>query len=195
MNDLLKRFSDSMFKTIATHLITVLILPLILSNAALAQATGDAFAGFRSNNNAPIQIEADSLEVRDLEKRAVFKGNVDVRQGKTTMKTARLDVFYDGSVSPGNVGGNQGISRIEANGKVIVTSGTNTATGGKAVFNMKTQIVVMSGGRVVLTQCNNVIVGKKLTVNLTNNKASLSGGRVSAVLDRKEASSSQKGCS
>lgn len=184
-----------MFKTIIMLLFLSASLFGALPNAAHAQATGDAFSGFRSDNNAPIQIEADSLEVRDVEKRAVFKGNVDVRQGETTMKTARLDVFYDGTVSPGGVGGNQGISRIEANGKVIVTSGNNTATGGKAVFNMKTQIVVLSGGRVVLTQCNNVIVGKKLTVNLTNNKASLSGGRVSAVLDRRDASAGQKKCS
>ncbi|MEP5758411.1 MAG: LptA/OstA family protein [Litoreibacter sp.] len=176
-------------------LLTILLLPMAMAEIANAQATGDAFSGFRSDNNAPIQIEADSLEVRDVEKRAVFKGNVDVRQGVTTMKTARLDVFYDGSVSPGGVGGNQGISRIEAKGKVIVTSGNNTATGGQAVFNMKTQIVVLSGGRVVLTQCNNVIVGKKLTVNLTNNKASLSGGRVSAVLDRNDSSGGKKKCS
>lgn len=184
-----------MLKSVTKLLLTILFLPLMMVEFASAQATGDAFSGFRSDNNAPIQIEADSLEVRDTEKRAVFKGNVDVRQGETTMKTARLDVFYDGSVTPGGVGGNQGISRIEAKGKVIVTSGNNTATGGQAVFNMKTQIVVMSGGRVVLTQCNNVVVGKKLTVNLTNNKASLSGGRVSAVLDRKRPAGDKKKCS
>jgi len=160
-----------MVKSVTKFMLAVVLLPLMMVEFASAQATGDAFSGFRSDNNAPIQIEADSLEVRDAEKRA------------------------DGSVSPGGVGGNQGISRIEANGKVIVTSGNNTATGGKAVLNMKTQIVVLSGGRVVLTQCNNVIVGKKLTVNLTNNKASLSGGRVSAVLDRNDASNSQKNCS
>jgi len=184
-----------MLKTITSFLFAVLFVQITLLSNAHAQATGDAFSGFRTNNNDPIQIEADSLEVRDVEKRAVFKGNVDVRQGSTTMKTARLDVYYDGSVSPGGVGGSQGIKRIEANGKVIVTSGDNTATGGKAVFNMKTQIVVMSGGRVVLTKCNNVIVGKKLTVNLTNNKASLSGGRVSAVLDRNSSGGSRKKCS
>ena len=184
-----------MVKSVTKLLLAAVLLPLMMVEFANAQATGDAFSGFRSDNNAPIQIEADSLEVRDTDKQAVFKGNVDVRQGTTTMKTARLDVFYDGSVSPGGVGGSQGITRIEANGKVIVTSGNNTATGGKAVLNMKTQIVVLSGGRVVLTQCNNVIVGKKLTVNLTNNKASLSGGRVSAVLDRNDASNSQKNCS
>lgn len=184
-----------MVNSCTKFLLAVLLLPFVMVEVASAQATGDAFSGFRSDNNAPIQIEADSLEVRDAEKRAIFKGNVDVRQGETTMKTARLDVFYDGSVTPGGVGGNQGISRIEAKGKVIVTSGDNTATGGQAVFNMKTQVVVMSGGRVVLTQCNNVIVGKKLTVNLTNNKASLSGGRVSAVLDRKDANAGNKKCS
>lgn len=162
--------------------------------AGFAQATGDAFTGFRSNNNNPIQIEADSLEVRDVEKLAVFKGNVDVKQGETTMRAATLRVYYDGSVKPGETGGNQGISRIEANGKVIVTSGDNKATGKNAVFNMKSQLVTLTGG-VVLTQCENIIRGKKLTVNLDTGKAQLSGqGRVQALFSQGQGSSSSKKC-
>lgn len=161
-----------------------------------AQATGDAFTGFRSNNDSPIQIEADSLEVRDTEKLAVFKGNVDVKQGETTMRAASLRVYYDGSVKPGETGGSQGISRIEAKGKVIVTSGDNKATGSNAVFNMQTQLVTLTGG-VVLTQCENIIRGKKLTVNLDTGKAQLAGqGRVQALFSRGDGQggSSSKGC-
>lgn len=149
--------------------------------SSFAQATGDAFAGFSSNNNSPIQIEADSLEVRDAEKLAVFKGNVDVTQGETRMRAATLHVYYDGSIGPGETGGNQGISRIVANGKVIVTTGDNQATGQNAVFNMKTKLVTLTG-EVVLSQCTNIIRAKKLTVNLETGKAQLAGqGRVQAL--------------
>lgn len=162
-----------------------------LANAAFSQATGDAFSGFRTSNNSPIQIEADSLEVRDGENLAIFKGNVDVKQGETTMRTSRLNVYYNGSVNPGGVGGDQGIKRIEARGKVWVNSGNNTATGDRAIFNLQSQIVVMTGSEVILTQCNNIIRGKKLTVNLTTNAAQLSGGRVQGVLSRNGSNGSQ----
>lgn len=161
--------------------------------AAFAQANGDAFSGFRTNNNTPIQIEADSLEVRDAEKLAVFKGNVDVQQGETTMKAAKLNVYYDGSVTPGGAGSNQGIRRIEATGKVLVTSGNNQATGDSAVFNMKSQEVVLTGN-VILTQCDSIVRGKKLTVNLNTGQAQLSGsGRVQALFSQKQSPGGKPG--
>lgn len=177
------------FHFLMLALVFMLTVPFGMT-AGFAQATGDAFTGFRSNNNGPIQIEADSLEVRDSEKLAIFKGNVDVKQGETTMRAATLRVYYDGSVKPGETGGSQGISRIEANGTVIVTSGDNKATGQNAIFNMKTQQVVLTGG-VVLTQCENIIRGKRLTVNLDTGQAQLAGqGRVQALFSQGEAKGS-----
>ena len=162
--------------------------------SAAAQATGDAFTGFRTNNSAPIQIEADSLEVRDAEKLAIFKGNVDVQQGETTLKAAKLNVYYDGSVTPGSANSAQGISRIEATGRVLVVSGDNKASGERAVFDMKTQEVVMTGD-VILTQCASIIRGKKLTVNLATGQAQLAGtGRVQALFSQKPDNSAQKNC-
>lgn len=175
-----------------TGLLTI-ALALSAATAAFAQATGDAFSGFRTNNNSPIQIEADSLEVRDAEKLAVFKGNVDVKQGETTMKAAKLNVYYDGTVTPGGAGSSQGIRRIEATGKVLVTSGNNQATGDSAVFNMKSQEVVLTGD-VILTQCDSIVRGKKLTVNLNTGQAQLSGsGRVQALFSQKQAPGGKPG--
>ncbi len=179
-------------------LIFIVISTFFLSvQSAYSQATGDAFSGFRTSNNSPIHIEADSLEVRDTEKMAIFKGNVDVKQGETTMRSARLNVFYDGSVTPGSAtstGSTQGIKRIEAQGRVIVRSGQNEATGDKAVFNMKTQIVVLSGN-VILTQCDNIIRGKTLTVNLETGQANLaSSGRVQALFSQDKASDNENDC-
>ena len=55
---------------------------------AKSQETGvpNALQGFATNKDQPIQIEAASLEVRDKDKRAVFTGNVVVKQGDTVMK-------------------------------------------------------------------------------------------------------------
>ncbi|MEM8839282.1 MAG: lipopolysaccharide transport periplasmic protein LptA [Pseudomonadota bacterium] len=152
----------------------VLGFTLGVHHAAQAQTGGEAFAGFRTQNDQPIKIEADSLEVKDTEKLALFKGRVEVRQGETVMKSATLHVFYEGDVQPG--GGTQGIRRIEARGKVLVTSGNNTATGDRADFDMRQQVVVLSGN-VVLSQCENIVVGESLTVNLESGEAQLSAPR------------------
>lgn len=187
-----------------THMIRLLAglsLPLLVGflwfcAVAQAQTGGEAFTGFRTDNDQPIKIEADSLEVRDSQKMAVFKGNVDVQQGETTMKAARLNVFYEGQVRTGGAQSNQGIRKIEARGKVLVTSGNNTATGDKADFDMRTQVVVLSGN-VVLSQCDNIIVGESLTVNLKNGQAQLSAakrqnGRVTALFSPNQPTEQQQ---
>ena len=43
------------------------------------QNPGAAFTGLSANSNDPIQIEADSLEIQDAKKMAVYRGNVRVR--------------------------------------------------------------------------------------------------------------------
>jgi lipopolysaccharide export system protein LptA len=138
--------------------------------AAPAQApTG--FAGFGADNKGPIQIEARELEVRDKEGLAVFTGDVTVRQGDTTLQTPKLIVHYaraaGGSTGaqPAAVGGGQDIERLEAAGKVLVTSKDQSATGDAANYDAKGQLLELNGN-VVLTQGKNVVRGDRLVVNL-----------------------------
>ena len=46
------------------------------------------------NSNAPVDVEADRIEVQDRADRAVFSGNVQVRQGGLALDAARLTVAY-----------------------------------------------------------------------------------------------------
>lgn len=154
----------------------------ILATEAPAQsapaADGSAFAGLGENRNAPIQIEADQLEVREKDKTAVFTGNVSVRQDDATLRTQRLVVFYtgEGGSLAGGTGGTgggapqQNISRLEATGKVLVTSRDQTATGDQANFDVQARKLELSGN-VTLTQGKNVLRGGKLLVNLATGEA------------------------
>lgn len=156
-----------------------------LASAATAQTFSDAFAGFGSNSQEPIQIEARELEVEDKTNSATFKGDVVVSQGETQLKTQRLRVFYDGSAG-GNV--QQQISRLEASGRVYISSKDQTATGDQASFDMQRQVMVMTGKEVVLSQGPNVVVGNRLTVNLKTGKADLQApksGRVKVLIQPK----------
>jgi lipopolysaccharide export system protein LptA len=156
-----------------------------LVSAAPAQTFSDAFAGFGSNTQEPIQIEARELEVEDKTNSATFKGDVVVSQGETQLKTQTLRVFYDGSAG-GNV--QQQISRLEASGRVYISSKDQTATGDEASFDMQRQIMEMTGKEVVLSQGPNVVVGNKLIVNLKTGKADLQApksGRVKVLIQPK----------
>lgn len=154
----------------------------LASGGAGAQTFSDAFAGFGSNEREPIQIEARELQVQDKSQSAVFSGDVVVTQGDAVLKTQRLVVHYDGSAAGGV---NQRISRLEASGRVYISSKDQTATGERATFDMNQQLMVMTGGEVVLSQGPNVVVGNKLTVNLKTGKADLEAkntGRVKVLI-------------
>jgi lipopolysaccharide export system protein LptA len=154
----------------------------LAAGSAGAQTFSDAFAGFGSNEREPIQIEARELQVQDKSQSAVFSGDVVVTQGDAMLKTQRLVVHYDGSAAGGV---NQRISKLEASGRVYISSKDQTATGERATFDMNRQLMVMTGGEVVLSQGPNVVVGNKLTVNLKTGKADLEAkntGRVKVLI-------------
>lgn len=151
---------------------------VLLASAAQAQTFSDAFAGFGSNDGAPIDIEASELRVEDGNSTATFVGNVVVTQGETSLKTERLKVFYMGSGAKqtGDSAVQQRISRLEAAGGVFISSKDQTARGDAASFDMNREVMVMTGREVVLSQGPNVVVGNKLTVNLKTGQANLSAG-------------------
>ncbi len=72
------------------------------AQGSTVQGVPNAMQGFSQNRDKPIQIDAGSLELRDKDKVATFKGNVKVVQGDTTMRCKTLDVFYEGGAgAPG----------------------------------------------------------------------------------------------
>ncbi|MBL8572093.1 MAG: LPS export ABC transporter periplasmic protein LptC [Hyphomicrobiaceae bacterium] len=179
-----------------------LVLSLALGGAlvlaglpALAQSSfSTSFKDLGSaNNKQPIQIEADRAEVRDKENLVIFAGNVQVRQGESTLRAQRLKVYYEGkamqsvaaqtgtSTGGAAAGGNQQIRKLEAEGKVLIANKDQNATGDTGVFDMQAQVAVLSGG-VVLNQGQNVGRGNRLTVDLKTGQAKLEGGRVQFLL-------------
>jgi len=142
----------------------------VSSGLTLAQNIGSSFQAYQGSTDQPINIEADVLEVDDNQKRAVFKGNVVARQGGFSLQASELAVFYTGQpggqVAGAGGGGNGGISRIEAKGKVLVTTRDDqTATSEWANFDVDEQLVTI-GGNVVLSQDENVLRGDRLVINL-----------------------------
>jgi lipopolysaccharide export system protein LptA len=161
------------------------------SAQSTVQGVPNAMQGFTQNRDQPIQIESNSLEMRDKKKEATFSGNVKVVQGDTTMTSKTLVVFYEQSQAAGAApaagssktaapaknappmqsatpgpGGASSIKKLEAHGNVVVTQKDQVVTGETAVFDTKTNLITMLGG-VVLTQGKNVLRGDRLLVDMT----------------------------
>jgi len=185
---------------IAALLIGTSSIPFASAQTPAAQtpapnnAPTNAFKGFAGNRKDPVKIEANSLEVRDKEKTAVFIGNVVVTQGDTVMRCKELTVHYVGNALALDPKQNppatqtqqkdasaQRIKRLVAVGGVIVTSKDQKATGDRGVFEMATNIVTLTGN-VIITQGQNVMRGEKLTVDLNTNQSTLGGTRVQGLL-------------
>lgn len=164
-----------------------------IASSVLAQPGANApnaLQGFQQNSGQPVQIEASRLEVRDKDKMATFTGNVKVVQGDTTMRCKTLVVFYeqqnkDGqqaqaaaktmpAAKPGP-GGSSQISKLEASGGVTVVQKDQTATGDRALFDMKSNTVTLLGN-VLVSQGPNVMRGEKLVVDLTTGVSRVDAG-------------------
>ncbi len=172
---------------------------------ALAQAESPtSMSNLKLSNDKPIQIESDKLEVRQNENLAIFSGNVSVVQGPTLMKAGIMKVYYtkqakdtegkgaaakDAAPAAANAAtgaaampGSGDIDHIEVDGKVYIKSNTQVATGDRGTFDMKSQVMVLSGDKVVLSDGANVLVGCKLTVHTQTGLAQVDscakGGRV-----------------
>jgi lipopolysaccharide export system protein LptA len=210
-----------MMRRFATNIVTAMVCALFIATAPQTFAQTPAAQGGATSNptkpgqqfenkDAPVQIEAATLEVHDKSKTATFSGNVQVVQGDTTMKCRSLVVFYGQEVGIGETGaeaitgttgksalggskGAQNIRRIEARGAVTVLTKDQSASGDLGIYDLKTKTITLSGN-VVVSQGQNVIHGERVVVDTETGNARVesgasgagasagSGGRVRALI-------------
>lgn len=151
---------------------------------AIAQQTSTQRLGLKLSGDKPIQIESDRLDVNETEAKAVFTGNVSVVQGTTMMKAGKMTVFYVKQGEGGTATGSSNIERLEVDGKVYLKSETQEATGDRGTFDMKSEVLTLSGEKVVLSEGPNVLMGCKLTVQMKTGAAKFEacGGRIKTLL-------------
>ena len=71
----------------------------------------------QATDEAPIAIDADSLEVIQSENKAIFKGNVVAKQADMTLRARQMVVFY-GQREQAKDSAMGSLSRIEVDGNV-----------------------------------------------------------------------------
>ena len=135
--------------------------------AGLATAQDSISALKGHDSKAPIDLSADRAD------RAIFSGNVVVRQGELTLRTARLTVAY---ASQDGIN----INRIDASGGVTVVSPSETARGDFAVYDLDQGLITMVGN-VRLERGGSFLSGARLTIDLDSGRALMDGGGLRGV--------------
>jgi lipopolysaccharide export system protein LptA len=146
--------------------LAALALGLAGGQAALGQGAASALKGH--DTDAPVDVAADRIEVQDRADRAIFSGNVEVRQGSLQLNTARLTVAY------ANAGGIE-IERLEASGGVTLRSPSETARSQFAIYDLDRRLVTMIGG-VMLVRGQSRVQGGRLVLDLDSGRAVMDGG-------------------
>lgn len=147
-------------------LLAVGLAAIPLASLAVAQQPVSALKGH--DPDAPIDVAADRIEVQDRSDRAVFAGNVRVRQAQLTLDTARLTVAYS------SAGGIQ-IRRLDASGGVTVRSPSETARGDFGIYDLDRKLITLIGA-VQLSRGDSQINGQRLTIDLDSGRAVVDGG-------------------
>lgn len=154
--------------------------------------------GNTRDRDQPIEITADNLELQRDTQLAIFRGNVEVVQGSSRMRADSMKVYYRERAQQAGArqqAQSQGediragkIARIEAFGKVFMSSDGETAQGDQAVHDFDRRILRIEGN-VVLTRNSDVLSCARLTVNLDNKQNVCEGGgsRVKGVFNKDDA--------
>jgi lipopolysaccharide export system protein LptA len=155
-------------RRIGTILAPLLALSALTGSAALGQSRAPISALKGHNSDAPVDVTADRIEIQDRSDRAIFAGNVKVRQAELTLDTARLTVAYSSS------GGVQ-IRRLDADGGDVVRSPSDTARGDFGIYDLDRGLITLIGN-VQLDRGENRVAGSRLVINLDSGRAVIDGG-------------------
>jgi hypothetical protein len=141
-----------------------------------SKPAADSLVGsFKTDPTAPMEVEANSLDVFDASGKAIFKGNVSARQGDFVVRTAELTAFYTGRTGlgmtdtgdAGDAAGQGKITRLEARRKVIITSSDERrAIAEWANFDVQSNTALLGGG-VVVVRGKDIAEGPRLKIDLT----------------------------
>ena len=157
---------------------------------------------FRSEPDAPIDVEASVLTINDASRQAVFRGEVVARRGGVTIEAPELTAHYTGRLllqsEGGQTSGQPGVrsemTRVDTRGGTVIRSSDGqTATAETASFDVRNDVVVMQGkDGVILQQGPNLTRGTRLRIDLKTGEARLEFDRSSPTIAAQPATPAQQ---
>jgi lipopolysaccharide transport protein LptA len=169
--------------------ITAAALALATLLAAGAAAAAGLLAPEGGGSKEPIEITADRLVSNNNEKWADFLGTVKTVQGKFTMTSDALRVFYSGDLMnpPKDQPVRSKVERFVAKGRVRIVTEQYTTDSQQAEYVQATDILTLTGPNSRVVSGSNVITGPKIVLQRSEGKAVVEGAgseRVKAVFSQ-----------
>jgi len=120
------------------------------------------------NSEGPIHIISNRLDADNKKRLITFSGHVVAKRSDLTLTCNNLTVQYT------KKGGE--ISKITAEGSVVIKQPPKSATCDRAIFFQKSNKVVLTGNP-VLSEGKNRVTGEKVTFFLDSDKTIIEGGK------------------
>lgn len=140
----------------------------LAGSTGFAQSNQPVSALKGHDSDAPVDIDAARIEVQERADRAIFVGDVHVRQADLTLDTERLTVAYS---SRGGIE----IERLDASGGVVVKSPSETARGNFGIYDLEKKLITLVGD-VQLSRSGSQVSGSRLVIDLNSGRAVIDGG-------------------
>lgn len=133
----------------------------VLVSVALAASEKSPSVGFGdftfTSHKEPIQVTSERLDFDYKNRKTVFRGAVEVIQGDIQLRSDVLTVEY------AEVGGQQQLREVTAEGHVTITQGPRKGTGNRAVFDQSNRTLVLTGNA-MLEEGSNQVNGDTIVV-------------------------------
>ena len=114
-----------------------------------------------------VQVTADSLVIEEANKQATFTGNVLITRTGLTVRAQEVVVSYGSGIDD--------IQSFEAIGNVRIETAGQVASGDRAEFDPKSQILRLTG-KVMVQNAAGTMGGAELTVDLATNETTFKAG-------------------
>jgi lipopolysaccharide export system protein LptA len=170
------------------RLTPALFLPLVLLFSAMALPMAGAdekkpstpFEGFSSDNDKPVNVKADSLEMHQEDQMAIFTGNVVATQGDSVLTSNELTVYYEAADADGtkNVPASDAAQAAPASTDAQTASTTAAAPAAAAAEPANKVKRLVAKGNVVVTATDQKATGDDGVLDMETNIATMTGEEV-----------------
>lgn len=142
----------------------------------------------RGATGEPTMITSKTMIAKNKEGKAIFEGDVVLRQGDLTVRSDTMIIFFKQHPARGQSEqaadsmSDQRIELIEASGRVIIEKGEGKATCRHALYYKDQEKVVLTGSPVAW-QKGTRVSGPRMTMYLRENRSVVEGGSRVVIMD------------
>jgi lipopolysaccharide export system protein LptA len=123
----------------------------------------------KDDKNAPVVVDADSLDSFQKQGLAIFKGNVIARQNNSVQYADKMEVYTDSKTDR--------VERVVSTGNVrIITRDCRMGTAERTEYYDAEQRVVLIGNARVWRD-SDVVTGERITIYIAEDRSVVEGGK------------------